>query len=68
MPTKIITGSVTYAIACKEALLKNGFKAAVKRKAGDVTLGCGYFCLTDAPPEKAEEILKAGNIKYSKIS
>ena len=64
---KIITGSITYAVRCKDVLVRNGYKALVIRNTNDIKTGCGYGVKTYGEMEKIEELLKSEGIKYTKI-
>lgn len=59
----IVTGTVTYASKAKEILLRNGFKASLKRVTGGKNTGCGYAVSVVGDIEPAERLLRENNIK-----
>lgn len=64
----IITGTITYAIKCRDALRQNGYKAELKRTlnmGGNV--GCGYGAITVCNLKTIEEILNKNGIRYLQI-
>ncbi len=67
MQVKVITGSITYALKGKEALLKNGYKAHIERKTGEPKSGCGYVVVTDGNKSEVLKIIENAKVKFSKI-
>ncbi len=67
MEIKIITGSVTYAVKCKDVLISKGYKATIVRNASEITSGCGYAVKTVGEREAIRKILIENNVKFTKI-
>ncbi len=67
MERKIITGSITYALRCKDVLLSNGYNATVIRNTAKIKSGCGYAVKTSGVKEEIEELLRKRDIKFTKI-
>ena len=64
----IITGTITYAIKCRDALRLNGYKAELKRlmnTGGNV--GCGYGVVTVCEINEIKKIMSKYTIRYLQI-
>ena len=64
----VITGTITYAIKCRDALRAHGYKAELKRtvNAGG-NVGCGYGVVTVCDLEDIKDILFKYSIRYLQI-
>ena len=64
----IITGTITYAIKCRDALRLNGYKAELKRTVNTGgNVGCGYGVVTVCNIEEIEKIMSEYAIRYLQI-
>ena len=64
----IITGTITYAIKCRDALRRSGYKAEMKRTVNSSgNVGCGYGGITDCSLDNIKNILSEYGIKYLQI-
>lgn len=62
----IVTGSVTWAMRCRDLLRNHGYNASVKKDT-KLSVGCGYGVSVSGDKNKIIEILGNGNIKYRDI-
>ena len=64
----IITGTITYAIKCRDALRHYGYKAELKRTVNTGgNVGCGYGVVTVCSLENIKDILFEYSIRYLQI-
>jgi len=64
----IITGTITYAIKCRDALRQHGYKAELKRTVNTGgKVGCGYGVVAVCSIEKIKSILFEYSIRYLQI-
>ena len=64
----IITGTITYAIKCRDALRQSGYNAELKRAVNlGGNVGCGYGVVTVCNISEVEKILLQYNIRYLQI-
>lgn len=64
----IITGTVTYAIKCRDVLRRNGCHAELKRTSNTTgNVGCGYGVLSACDLSEIKRLLQANGIKYLQI-
>lgn len=64
----IITGTITYAIKCRDALRANGYKAELKRTVNTGgNVGCGYGVVTVSEINEIKKIMTEYAIKYLQI-
>ncbi len=64
----VITGTITYAIKCRDALRLNGYKAELKRTVNTVgNLGCGYGVVTLCNIDEIKKIMSEYAIRYLQI-
>jgi len=64
----IITGTITYAIKCRDALRLNGYKAELKRTVNSGgNVGCGYGVVTLSYLNEIKNILAKYSIRYLQI-
>ena len=64
----VITGTITYAIKCRDALRQHGYKAELKRTVNTGgNVGCGYGVITDCSLEEIKDILLKYSIRYLQI-
>ena len=64
----IITGTITDAIKCRDALRRSGYKAEMKRTVSYVgNVGCGYGVVTICSLETIKSILSEYGIRYLQI-
>lgn len=64
----IITGTITYAIKCRDALRENGYKAELKRTVNTGgNVGCGYGVVTIAKLNEIKRILTQYGIRHLQI-
>lgn len=64
----IITGTITYAIKCRDALRRSGYKAELKRTVNSGgNVGCGYGVVTVSDLDEIKSILSDYGIRYLQI-
>ena len=64
----IITGTITYAIKCRVALRRNGYKAELKRTVNSGgNFGCGYGVVTVSSLDEIKNIMSNYGIRYLQI-
>lgn len=64
----VITGTITYAIKCRDALRLNGYKAELKRTVNTAgNLGCGYGVVTLCNIDEIKKIMSEYAIRYLQI-
>ena len=64
----IITGTITYAIKCRDALRLNGYKAELKRTVNSGgNVGCGYGVVTVCDINEIKKIMSEYAIRYLQI-
>ena len=64
----IITGTITYAIKCRDALRENGYKAELKRTVNTGgNVGCGYGVVTISYLNEIKRILAHYGIRHLQI-
>ena len=64
----IITGTITYAIKCRDVLRQNGYKAELKRAVNlGGNVGCGYGVVTVCDIKEIEKLLSKYAIRYLQI-
>ena len=64
----IITGTITYAIKCRDALRLNGYEAELKRTVNTGgNVGCGYGVVTVCNIEEIKKIMSEYAIRYLQI-
>ena len=64
----IITGTITYAIKCRDALRQNGYKAELKRTVNSGgNVGCGYGVVTVSYLDEIKNNMSNYGIRYLQI-
>ena len=64
----IVTGTITYAIKCRDALRRHGYKAELKRTVNTGgSVGCGYGVVTFSNIDEIKKILFEYSIRYLQI-
>ena len=64
----IVTGTITYAIKCRDALRRYGYKAELKRTVNTGgSVGCGYGVVTVCDIDEIKKILFEYSIRYLQI-
>ena len=64
----IITGTITYAIKCRDALRHSGYSAELKRSVNvGGNVGCGYGVVTVCDINEIKKILSHYAIRYLQI-
>ncbi|MBQ3088825.1 MAG: DUF3343 domain-containing protein [Clostridia bacterium] len=64
----VITGTITYAIKCRDALRRHGYKAELKRTVNSGgNVGCGYGVIAVCSLDEIKEILFMYSIRYLQI-
>lgn len=64
----VITGTITYAIKCRDALRRSGYHAELKRTVNATgNVGCGYGVLTVGERQTIEKLLQKNGIRYLQI-